>query len=262
MRRLPADPLKRRLLGLYWALLRRFGPQGWWPAKTVLEVAVGAILTQNTAWSNVERALERLAGRGLLDSRRLRALSAAELARVIRPSGTYRVKARRLKAFVDFLWERFGGRLGRLKRALLEELRADLLSVPGIGPETADSILLYAAGRPVFVVDAYTRRVLARHRLIPPDMAYEPLRALFERHLPSDPALFNEYHALLVAVGKRYCRRRPLCATCPLRFDLRGRPPRVLSVRRRRPESSRRAAGSRAARVALPTGRSWPAGSA
>jgi len=262
VKRLPADPLKRRLLGLHWALLRRFGPQGWWPAKTPLEVAVGAILTQNTAWSNVERALQRLAGLGLLDSRRLRALSAAELARLIRPSGTYRVKARRLKAFVDFLWERFGGRLDRLKRAPLEALRADLLSVPGIGPETADSILLYAAGRPVFVVDAYTRRVLARHRLVPPDMAYEPLRALFERHLPSDPALFNEYHALLVAVGKRYCRSLPLCEACPLRFDLRGRPPRGLSVRRRPQESARQGARPSAAGVALPAGRGWPAGSA
>lgn len=201
---------------------------------------MGAILTQNTAWSNVERAIERLAARKLLNARRLHALSQTQLARLIRPSGTYRVKARRLKAFLDFLWEGFGGRLDRLKRAPLPALRADLLSVPGIGPETADSILLYAAGRPVFVVDAYTRRVLARHRLAPPDIGYEPLRALFERHLPSDPALFNEYHALLVAVGKRYCRSRPHCESCPLRFDLRGRPPRSLSVPRRRPPGSGR----------------------
>ncbi len=234
MRHLPVDPLRRRLLRLYWALFRRFGPQRWWPAKTPLEVAVGAILTQNTAWSNVERALERLAARRLLDPRRLRALSQAELARLIRPSGTYRIKAGRLKAFLDFLWERFNGRVERLKTTPLEELRSGLLSVPGIGPETADSILLYAAGRPIFVVDAYTRRVLARHRLVPSDIGYEPLRAVFERHLPSDPALFNEYHALLVAVGKRYCGSRPLCESCPLRFDLKGRLPRVLPARRRR----------------------------
>lgn len=234
MKHLPVDPLRRRLLRLYSALFRRFGPQRWWPAKTPLEVAVGAILTQNTAWSNVERALERLATRRLLDARRLRALSQVELTRLIRPSGTYRIKARRLKAFLDFLWERFNGRVERLKTAPLEELRSGLLSVAGIGPETADSILLYAAGRPIFVVDAYTRRVLARHRLVPADMGYEPLRAVFERHLPSDPALFNEYHALLVAVGKRYCRARPRCDTCPLRFDLKGRLPRVLPGRRRR----------------------------
>ncbi len=234
MKHLPVDPLRRQLLRLYWALFRRFGPQRWWPAKTPLEVAVGAILTQNTAWSNVERALERLAAQRLVDPRRLRALSQVELARLIRPSGTYRIKAQRLKAFLDFLWERFNGRVERLKKAPLEKLRSALLSVPGIGPETADSILLYAAGRPIFVVDAYTRRVLARHRLVPPDIGYEPLRAVFERHLPSDPALFNEYHALLVAVGKRYCRSRPLCESCPLRFDLKGRLPRVLPARRRR----------------------------
>ncbi len=187
---------------------------------------MGAILTQNTAWANVERALNRLKARKVLSAGRLSALSEAELARLIRPAGTYRVKARRLKAFVEFLWTRFGGRFHRLKTAPLEELRSELLSVPGIGPETADSILLYAAGRPIFVVDAYTRRVLARHRLVPPEIGYEPLRALFERHLPSDPALFNEYHALLVTVGKRYCRKRPLCDSCPLRFDLRGRRPR------------------------------------
>ncbi len=240
MKRLPADPLKRRLLRLYWALLRRFGPQRWWPAKTPLEVAVGAILTQNTAWSNVERALERLAAQRLLAARRLQALDEVELASLIRPAGTYRVKARRLRAFLDFLWKQFGGRFDRLRTGPLGELRADLLSVSGIGPETADSILLYAAGRPVFVVDAYTRRVLARHRLVPPDIGYEPLRALFERHLPSDPALFNEYHALLVAVGKRYCRSRPLCDSCPLRFDLRGRLPHALAAPRRRSSGSAR----------------------
>lgn len=228
MNRSQAAPLRGRLLRLYAALFRHFGPQRWWPAKTPLEVAVGAILAQNTAWSNVERALKRLAGVRLLNARRLHALSESELARLIRPAGTYRVKARRLKTFLMFLWERFGGRLGHLRSAPLRELRTDLLSVPGIGPETADAILLYAAGRPVFVVDAYTRRVLARHRLVQPDIGYEPLRALFERHLPSDPALFNEYHALLVAVGKRYCRKRPRCDSCPLRFDLRGRPPRRL----------------------------------
>ena len=205
-----------------------------------MEMVVGAILTQNTAWSNVERALERLKARKLLNAQGLRALSERELARLIRPSGTYRVKARRLRAFLDFLWARFGGRMDRLRTAPLPELRARLLSVPGIGPETADSILLYAAGRPVFVVDAYTRRVLARHRLVRPDIGYEPLRALFEGHLPSDPALFNEYHALLVAVGKHYCRRRPRCEVCPLRFDLRGRPPRALFSRRGRPPGSAR----------------------
>lgn len=190
---------------------------------------MGAILTQNTAWPNVERTLKRLRARKLLTARGLLALREGELARLIRPAGTYRVKARRLRAFLAFLRARFGGRFGGLRRAPLGELRTTLLSVSGIGPETADAILLYAGGRPVFVVDAYTRRVLARHRLVPPAIGYEALRGLLERHLPRDPALFNEYHALLVAVGKRYCRSRPLCEACPLRFDLKGRPPRSLS---------------------------------
>lgn len=234
MNRSQAAPLRGRLLRLYAALFRHFGPQRWWPAKTPLEVAVGAILAQNTAWSNVERALKRLACVRLLNARRLHALSESELARLIRPAGTYRVKARRLKAFLAFLRARFDGRLDRLKTVPLGELRAELLSVSGIGPETADAILLYAAGRPIFVVDAYARRVLARHRLVPPAIGYEQLRAMFERHLPNDPALFNEYHALLVAVGKRHCRSRPLCEGCPLRFDLKGRRPRAFPARRRR----------------------------
>ncbi|MFQ5828987.1 MAG: endonuclease III domain-containing protein [Candidatus Methylomirabilia bacterium] len=221
----PADRLRRRLLRLYAELSTHFGPQHWWPGNSPLEVAVGAILTQNTAWSNVERARAQLKARRLLNARRLHALSLAELAWLIRSSGTYRIKARRLKAFMDFLWTRFAGRLARMALAPLAELRGELLAVPGIGRETADAILLYAVGRPVFVVDAYTRRVLGRHRLIGSRAGYEELRALFERHLPGDPALFNEYHALLVAVGKRYCRGQPQCERCPLRFDLRGRPP-------------------------------------
>lgn len=190
---------------------------------------VGAILTQNTAWSNVERALAAVRSRRLLTRAHLSALPLGRLAQLIRPSGTFRVKALRLRAFLRYLRARYQGSLDRMSHAPLDELRRELLAVPGIGPETADSILLYALGRPVFVVDAYTRRVLARHRLVPPAIGYEALRGLLERHLPRDPALFNEYHALLVAVGKRYCRSRPLCEACPLRFDLRGRRPRRLS---------------------------------
>jgi len=187
---------------------------------------VGAILTQNTAWSNVERALAALRARRLLTAPRLGTLSGPALARLIRPSGTFRVKARRLRALLTFLRARHRGSLARMSRAPLDSLRAELLAVPGIGPETAGSMLLYALGRPVFVVDAYTRRVLARHRLLSASADYEEVRRFFERHLPSDPRLFNEYHALLVAVGKAYCRSRPHCEECPLRFDLRGKPPR------------------------------------
>ena len=223
--------LRRRLLGLYAALYAHFGPQHWWPGTSRFEVAVGAVLTQHTAWTGVERAIVNLRAAGRLEPGRLAALPLARLGRLIRPAGTWRLKARRLRALTRFLLARSGGRLERLERAPLHSLRAQLLGIPGIGPETADSILLYAVGRPVFVADAYTRRVLARHRLIRPGMGYEELRAWLEARLPSDPRFFNEYHALLVAVGKRYCRSVPRCAECPLRRDLarfriRLRPPR------------------------------------
>jgi len=221
------DPLRRRLLRLYVALAKHFGPQHWWPGENALEVAVGAILTQNTAWANVERALERLKSRGLLSGQKLYRLPEARLGALIRPSGTFKVKARRLKAFLHFLHERYAGRFGRIARVPLHAIRAELLSVHGIGPETADSILLYSLGRPVFVVDQYTRRVLSRHRLVHPEIGYDDLQSFLTSRLPSDPALFNEYHALLVAVGKEYCRRSPRCAGCPLRFDLGGKPPRL-----------------------------------
>jgi endonuclease-3 related protein len=221
------DPIRQRLIRIYLALARHFGPQEWWPARSGIEVAVGAILTQNTAWANVERALDRLRARGLLSPERLHQLSESRLAMLIRPSGTYRVKASRLKAFLRFLHGRYAGALSSMAGVPLERLRRALLSVHGIGPETADSILLYAIGRPIFVVDQYTRRVLSRHRLIAPDISYEELQKFFTSRLPSDPALFNEYHALLVAVGKKYCRRVPRCDRCPLRFDLGGKPPRL-----------------------------------
>jgi endonuclease-3 related protein len=221
----PRDAVKARLLRLHVALLRRFGPQRWWPGESAFEIAAGAILTQNTAWTNAARAVAALRGRRLLDARRLAAVPEAELPTVIRAAGTYRLKARRLRDFTRWLLRRFGGRFYGLRRAPLGALRAELLAVPGLGPETADAILLYAAGRPVFVADAYARRVLARHRLLPAGAGYEAARAFLEAHLPSDPALFNELHALLVAVGKTHCRTRPRCAGCPLRADLRGRPP-------------------------------------
>jgi endonuclease-3 related protein len=221
----PRDAVKARLLRLHVALLRRFGPQRWWPGRTAYEIAVGAILTQNTAWLNAARGVAALRARRLLDPRRVMALPEAALAEVIRPAGTYRLKARRVRDFTAWLIGRFGGRFHGMRRAPLAPLRAELLAVPGLGPETVDAILLYAAGRPVAVADAYTRRVLVRHRLLPASATYEQTRAFLEAHLPSDPALFNELHALIVAVGKAFCRATPSCAACPLRRDLRGRPP-------------------------------------
>lgn len=217
--------MKARLLRLYQALARRFGPQAWWPGHTPYEIAGGAVLTQHTAWANAARALAALRARGLLTARGVARLSGAELARVIRPAGTPRVKARRLLALTRWLLRRGGGAFTRMRALPLGPLRRDLLAVPGLGPETADAILLYAAHRPVFVADAYARRVLARHRLLPRGAGYEAARAFLEAHLPSDPALFSEFHALLVAVGKSHCRTVPRCERCPLRFDLRGRAP-------------------------------------
>jgi len=212
---------------MYRDLLRRFGHQRWWPGRSAFEIATGAILTQHTAWSQAARAVTALRARRLLAPRALVEAPDAALHEAIRPAGTYRLKARRLRDFTAWLLARFGGRFERMRRAPLDALRRELLAVPGLGPETVDAILLYAAGRPVFVADAYARRVLSRHRLLSPRADYETARAFVEAHLPSDPALFNELHALLVTVGKMYCRRVPLCVQCPLRRDLAGRPPRV-----------------------------------
>ncbi|MBI2528024.1 MAG: endonuclease III domain-containing protein [Candidatus Rokubacteria bacterium] len=220
------DPVKRRLLSLHVALLARFGPQRWWPARGPFEVAVGAILTQHTAWSAAARAVGNLRSARALTAARLAALSAPRLQRLVRPAGTYRLKARRLRGFTAWLLARHAGRMAALEGEPLARLRGELLALPGIGPETADSILLYGAGRPVFVADAYSRRVLARHRLVAPDIGYEDLRRFLEAHLPGDPRLFNELHALLVAVGKSHCGARPRCGGCPLSGDLRGRRPR------------------------------------
>ncbi|OPZ08494.1 MAG: Endonuclease III [candidate division BRC1 bacterium ADurb.BinA364] len=201
---------------LYGALSAAFGPRHWWPAETDEEVVIGAVLTQNTAWSNVEKALGNLRRAGLLGLREIHAAGEAQLAQLIRPSGYFNLKARRLKAVAAFFADRMDGSLASLRSENPETLRAALLSVYGVGPETADSILLYALDMPVFVIDAYTRRVMARHGCCVPDAPYEALRRLFEAHLPRDRALFNEYHALFVAVGHRYCKPTPRCAECPL----------------------------------------------
>jgi endonuclease-3 related protein len=225
------------LLRLYVALERRFGPQRWWPGRTAYEIAVGAVLTQHTAWANAARAVGALRRRGLLRPHRVDAVSEAELAAIIRAAGTYRLKARHLKALTRWLLARFGGRFRGMRRAALPALRREMLAVPGLGPETVDAILLYAAGRPVFVADAYARRVLARHGVLPPDVGYEEARRVMEAHLPSDPVLFNEFHALLVAAANAHCRTIADCEHCPLRSDLTGsRSPGAAprSARRRR----------------------------
>jgi endonuclease III related protein len=203
-------------LRVYRLLLRRFGHSGWWPGDTPFEVCLGAILTQNTAWTNVEKALARVKKAGRLSFEGLRALPLGRLAALLRPSGTYRVKARRVRAFLSFLESRYGGRVERMAAEDPSVLRRLLLGVDGIGPETADSIALYAAGHPAFVVDAYTRRVFTRLGLLRGSESYEEVQRFFVRRLPRDVALFNDYHAQIVRLAKEHCRVRPLCGSCPL----------------------------------------------
>ena len=201
---------------LYQRLWETFGPQGWWPGDTPFEVAVGAILTQNTNWVNVSKAITALKDQDLLTPQALHDLPEEELARLIRPAGYYNVKARRLKNFLDFLANHYGNSMVRLAAGDLEDLRPALLSIKGVGPETADSILLYALAKPTFVVDAYTFRILSRHGLIDESYPYEELRQLFMAHLPARVDMYKEYHALLVRLGKEWCRPQPRCAGCPV----------------------------------------------
>ena len=244
---------KRKIRTYYRTLFRAWGPQHWWPAQSRFEVIVGAYLTQNTAWTNVEKAMANLRAARLLSVRGIRRASLVKLERSIRPAGYFRQKARRLKLFVAFLDKHYGGSLGKLFSQRTDKLRDELLNLHGIGPETADSILLYAGNHPVFVVDAYTRRILERHEILPETASYEEIREMFEEaletvsesvakgkagaqrleaglagaaHPPSTMStakrtavaqVYNEMHGLIVGVGKNYCRKsKALCEACPL----------------------------------------------
>jgi endonuclease III related protein len=206
---------RRALLRLYRRLLRARGPAGWWPGQDGFEISVGAVLTQNTAWTNVEKALGVLRERGLLSHAKLRAMAPEEIAPLIRSAGCHNVKARRVSALLAFLDE-FGGRPENMASQEPRALRAKLLAVPGVGRETADAIALYGAGLPLFVVDAYTRRVFSRLGLLKGTEPYDEVQAFFMDRLPRQAALYNEYHAQIVLLAKDFCRRRPLCGECPL----------------------------------------------
>jgi len=206
----------RDVLGIYRRLVRRFGPAGWWPGETAFEVCLGAILVQNTGWTNVEKALDRLRRAGRLSFEGLRDLPPSRLGPLIRASGTFRVKASRVRAFLDFLGEAYGGRAEAMRAEDPLVLRRRLLAVHGIGPETADSIVLYAAGLPVFVVDAYTRRVFSRLGLLDGRLGYDEVQRFFMDRLPRDAALFNDYHAQIVRLAQDFCRPCPRCPVCPL----------------------------------------------
>ena len=209
-----------RINTFYKELYKRYGPQGWWPGDSTLECVLGAVLTQNTSWTNAEKAISNLKKENIISIKKLSSISADALASVIRPSGYYNQKALKIKHFITFVVDTYEGNLEKMFGEETGELRNKLLTIKGIGPETADTILLYAAQKPVFVIDAYTYRVLSRHGLVPEYTTYDEMQELFMDSLPSDSGVFNEYHALLVRVGKEHCRKRsPLCEGCPLQYD-------------------------------------------
>lgn len=207
---------KKKLMEIYDKLYASFGPQHWWPADDSFEVIVGAILTQNTSWKNVEKAIRNLKEKSLLSPQGLKGIAEPELAILIKPSGYFNQKAKKLKVFMKFFFDDYGGDLKAMFAEELYPLRERLLHLKGIGPETADSILLYALEKPIFVVDTYTYRLCSRHNLVAEDSSYEQIQELFMDNLPSDVQLFNEFHALIVRMGHNYCRRTPVCDDCPL----------------------------------------------
>jgi endonuclease-3 related protein len=206
-----------KLMEIHDLLYDRYGAQHWWPGESTIEIIVGAILTQNTNWGNVEKAIANLKAAKVLAPAALFAIDAARLSELIRPAGYYNIKTKRLKNFMAWLFQdRFCGDLELVAQMSTDILREELLGIKGVGPETADSILLYAFDKPVFVIDTYTCRVLGRHGLLEPDSGYEQVKDLFESYLPGETKLFNEYHALLVKVGKEHCRPKAKCHNCPL----------------------------------------------
>ncbi len=207
----------------YRVLFEAHGPQHWWPGRSRFEVIVGAILVQNTAWQNVETAIRNLRSEKLLTPSAMHAADVARLEAMVRSSGYFRQKAKKLKAFTQFLYREYGGSLTKMFSAPTALLREQLLGIHGVGPETADSILLYAGSRPLFVVDAYARRILERHGLVTGAQSYEDVRDIFQRSLPKEPQVFNEFHALIVHTGKEYCRKSEArCARCSLKKFLPG----------------------------------------
>lgn len=209
--------MQQRLLDIFGALLKTFGERHWWPGDTPLEIIVGAVLTQNTSWRNVEKAIARLKDAGLLNIGRLYQASDATLAEKIRSSGYYNLKTIRLKNLINVIYNEYSASIDNLKLIELSTLRERLLAIKGIGEETADSILLYALEKPIFVVDAYTKRFLANHGLYNGRSTYDQAQAFFMSNLPADVYLFNEYHALIVALAQNYCFKVPKCEGCPLK---------------------------------------------
>jgi len=212
------------LMQIYHVLRNRFGHRGWWPGETRMEIIIGAILTQNTAWKNVEKAIANLKREGALTYQGLSRISEPRLAELIRSSGYFNQKAKKLKAFLHFLQKEYQGSLAKMFREETSELRRRLLGIKGVGQETADSILLYAGGHLSFVVDLYTYRVASRHGWVPEEIDYHGLREFFINRLPAELDIYKDFHAQLVAVGNGFCRKIPKCGECPLRPFLPGNP--------------------------------------
>ena len=208
------------MLRVYDGLHKAYGPQGWWPGDSQLECILGAILTQNTSWQNVEKAIGNLKKLGLLSIEKLTLLTTNELAQLIRSSGYFNQKAIKIKNFITFLYENYQGNLETMFQEEISELRDKLLQIKGIGPETADCIILYGGNKPIFVIDTYTYRILSRHGLVPEQTSYGEMQELIMDSLTQDAQIFNEYHALIVKTGKEHCRKQnPICAGCPLEED-------------------------------------------
>lgn len=217
--------MKKELADIYRRLSEHYGPTHWWPGDSPFEIAVGAVLTQNTAWTNVERAIVNLKRERLLNPKAILESSDDLLHEALRPSGYFRVKTIRLRSFCRYLIEQYKGSMARMAKQPLEVLRKELLAVDGIGPETADDILLYACNKPIFVVDAYTRRILSRHGLVPAKGDYHDLQRVFHQNVRADVHVYGEYHGLIVFTGKDFCRRNPKCENCPLSPTLKpGQP--------------------------------------
>lgn len=201
---------------IYKLLFMHYGERHWWPADSAFEVIIGAILTQNTAWKNVEKAIANLKKANKLSPDKLYSLPISEITKLIKPSGFYNQKAKRVKLLVKYLIEKYNGNIEMMCEKQILELRNELLSINGIGKETADSIILYACNKPIFVVDAYTYRVFSRHGLIDEQMGYDEIQAMFMDNLEHNTKIFNEYHALIVEIAKDFCKTKPLCDACPL----------------------------------------------
>lgn len=209
--------MKKLLLDYYNTLLQEIGPRHWWPAKTKFEVMVGAILTQNTAWKNVKKAIDNVKKAKALNPVAIMQMPNAELAKLIKPAGYYNLKTQRLKNLVEFFVKEYNGNVSKMSKDNIKLIREKLLSIKGVGKETADSIILYALNKPIFVVDAYTKRIFVRHGIIPTEWEYDKIQGFFMSNLPEDVYPFNEYHALIVYVGNNFCSKNaPKCNLCPL----------------------------------------------